>query len=135
MEPIVIDATDNSAKVFFNANGYLLLEGRSLPENVAEFYNPLIDFVVKLNVEKVTFDINLDYFNTATSKKILDLLKHLDANNKISKVKINWHYEEGDDDSIEMAEIYEEECIMRTEFQYIKHLETVAVNERIKSEV
>jgi hypothetical protein len=132
MEPIVIESTGHSPKVNFNPNGQLLLEGKSLPEDVASFYDPLIDFITKLTTDKVVFDINLDYFNTATSKKLFDLLKHLDSNNKNGAVLINWHYEEGDDDSVEMAEIYEEDCLIRTQFRYIKHAESVAHTDRVQ---
>jgi hypothetical protein len=132
MEPIVIEPTEHSAKVNFNISGQLLLEGRSLPENVAEFYNPLVDFVNNLEADAVTFNVNLDYFNTATSKKLLELMKHLDDNNKIGSVLVNWHFEDGDDESVEMAEIYEEKCPIRTKFRYIEHAETVELFERVK---
>jgi len=47
----------------------------------------------------------------------LELMKYLEANNKIGNVSIIWYYEEGDDDSVETAEIYEE-CLLRSQFQY-----------------
>lgn len=133
MKAIVIEPTSHSPRVFFNTNGRLLLEGRSLPEDVASFYDPLIDFTLNLEMDKVILDVNMDYFNTATSKKMKDLLKTLDANNKIGSVQVNWHYEYDDEDSLEMAQIYEEECISRTTFQYFKHLETKSLSERVNA--
>jgi hypothetical protein len=134
MKSISVKATNQAPAAEFNVEGKLLLEGRSLPENVAEFYDPLVHFASQLSQPEIVFDVNLDYFNTATSKKLLDLLKTLDANNKINAVKINWHYEDGDDDSIEMAQIYEQECIQHTQFKYIRHLETVPLEKRIGTE-
>lgn len=123
MEKLVIEATNHTPLVEFNPDGKLKMEGRSLPEDVNKLFNPLLDYVINLNVENAIFEINLEYFNTASSKKLLELMKTLDANNKIGNVHINWHYEEGDDDSLEMAEIYEE-LLMRTEFRYHEFAET-----------
>lgn len=122
MERIVIEATDHSPMIDFDVNGKLKMEGRSIPEDITKLFNPLIAFVSGLEAEKVVFDINLDYFNTATSKKLLELMKHIEANSKIGEVLVNWHYENGDDDSLEMGEIYEE-CLMRTNFLYHEYAE------------
>lgn len=126
MERIIYEPTSHSPLVDFNPDGKLLMEGRSIPEDINKLFIPLIDFVKKLKVEKATIDLNLEYFNTATSKKLLELLKHLDANNNIGEVLINWHFEEGDEDSVEMAEIYEE-CLRRGKFQYHEHAEIKAI--------
>ncbi|MBN1117405.1 MAG: DUF1987 domain-containing protein [Bacteroidales bacterium] len=122
MEKIIIEGSNHLPRVEFDLNGKLSMEGRSLPEDVVKLFSPLIDFASNLSVGSVVFDINLEYFNTATSKQLLELLKHLDANNKINEVCVNWHFEEGDEDSIEMAEIYEE-SLMRIAFKYIEYQE------------
>jgi hypothetical protein len=122
MERIVIEPSTHSPLIDFNPDGTLLMEGRSIPENVSRLFDPLIDFAKFLEVEKCTFNLNLEYFNTATSKKLLELFKNLDANNKIGEILINWHFEEGDEDSVEMAEIYEE-SLRRSKFQYHEHAE------------
>lgn len=126
MEAIKLDPSTHSPLVRFDLDGHMLLEGRAIPEDVNKLFNPLVDFVTNLAVPHAVLNINLEYFNTATSKKMLEFLKHLDANNKIEKVLINWHYEDGDDDSAEMAEIYEE-CLNRSEFRYIMHAESISL--------
>ncbi len=78
----------------FSPEGRLLIEGRSIPENASRFYDPLIEFAGQLETEYVILDVNLDYFNTASSKKILELLKQLDNNLHLKRVQVNWHYEE-----------------------------------------
>ena len=45
-----------------------------------------------------------------------------DANNKICSIKVNWHFEEGDEDSVETAEIYEE-SLLRVAFRYLEYAE------------
>jgi sulfatase maturation enzyme AslB (radical SAM superfamily) len=122
MENIIIEARGHTPYVEFNLDGHLKMEGRSIPENINSLYDPLVEFVKKLEVGNVVFNINLDYFNTATSKKLLEIMKHLEANNKINEIMIIWHFEEGDEDSIEMAEIYEE-CLIRTSFIYKQYSE------------
>jgi hypothetical protein len=123
MEKLIKEATTHTPLADFDPSGRLKLEGRSFPEDVAQFFDPLIDFVKNLEAGTVRFDINLEYFNTASSKKLLDLFKHLDANNHIQTIKIHWHYEEGDDDSVETAEIFEE-SLLRCEFIYHEYAET-----------
>ena len=122
MQSICIEGTAASPTINFNSNGSLLIQGRSLPEDVNKLYNPLIEFVGTLDVPSVLFNVNLDYFNTATSKKLMDLFRTLDANNNVGQVKINWYFEEGDDDSVEMAEIYED-MMLKTTFVYHEYAE------------
>lgn len=129
MEPINVEPTAHSPRITFDLNGKLLLEGRSIPEDVDKLFNPLVEFIQNLTVEDVVFDINLEYFNTATSKCLLDLLKNLDANNKIENVLINWYYEADDEDSLEMAEMYEE-CLLKLEFRYIEYTQSFSLFEQ-----
>ncbi len=125
MEKIVIVPTNHSPMVDFNHDGRLKLEGRSFPENASSFYDPLIAFVSELEIMDVTLDINLEYINTASSKKLLELFRQLDSNEKIFSILINWHYEEGDDDSRETAEIFEE-SLDRIKFVYTEYAELAA---------
>jgi hypothetical protein len=123
MERLTLESSTYLPAYDFTLEGKLLLEGRSIPENASKFYDQLIEFAGNLETEYVIFDINLDYFNTASSKKILDLLKKLDSNEQIKRIQVNWHYEEGDDSSLETAEIYEE-CLKRIEFKFLEYAET-----------
>jgi hypothetical protein len=122
MESILIDATHSTPAVNFNSDGRLMIEGRSLPEDVNKFYQPILEWIVKLMSESVKLDINLEYLNSASSKKLLELLKMLDANSRIKSLIINWHYEEGDDDSLETGQIFEE-VLIRAQFQYHEYAE------------
>ncbi len=122
MQDLILNQTPLTPRIEFYANGNLKMEGRSLPENVEMVYTPIINWIIGLKAEKVNFDINLEYFNSASSKKIMEILKHLDANNSIKQLNINWHYEEGDDDSVEIAQIYEE-SLLRVIFKYIEYEE------------
>lgn len=122
MEKLFFEPTSSLPLADFNIDGRLKLEGKSIPENAARFFDPLINFIDQLEVTRVVFDFNLIYFNTSSSKKIMELLRHLDANNKVQEILVNWYFEEGDEDSVETAEIFED-TLLRTDFRYIEYAE------------
>lgn len=122
MNALIIDPTSHLPRVEFNKTGDLLIEGRSIPENANQFYNPLIEFIRNLKVQRVIFNVNLEYFNTASSKKLLLLFKALDKNEEIVSIHVNWHFETGDEDSTETAAIYED-SLERATFTYHEHPE------------
>lgn len=123
MESIIIEGTPKTPAVRFIADeGVFKLEGRSIPENSVEFYKPLVDLLdtYKDNPMPRTFvEIKLEYFNTSSSKCILDLFKKLEAIHKAkNEVEIRWYYEEDDEDMLEAGEDYE--SIIRVPFKMIE---------------
>lgn len=129
MNPIFIAPESHSPRVEFYPSGKMLLEGRSMPENVFSLFNPLIKFASNIHAEKVDFDINLEYFNTATSRKVLEVLQALDENKHIGELNVIWHYEADDEDNHEMGEIYEE-CLNHTHFYYTEHPDVVTLSNK-----
>ncbi|HJX70412.1 MAG TPA: DUF1987 domain-containing protein [Bacteroidales bacterium] len=122
MNNIFLEPTNNTPQVRFTTDGRLLLQGRSLPESVTKFYKPLIEWVGMLKTEVVKIDINLEYINSASSKKMFELLKILDANNCIKVLIVNWHYEADDEDALESGQIIEE-LLRKAEFRYHEYSE------------
>ena len=91
--------------VKFNADtGYCLLEGESYLEETIKFYTPLIQWLKKYFTEvgkPLVFDFKLTYFNTSSSKCIVDILKLLkEYQDKGFDITVNWYY----DDSVEDVE-------------------------------
>ncbi len=113
METLTIEGTAKTPTIKFDsAAGVIEIKGRSIPENSIEFYKPLIDWLDKYSFKpqgNTVVNIQLEYFNTSSSKCILDVFKKLEAINKSgnSKVIINWHYEEDDEDMSEAGEDYQ----------------------------
>jgi hypothetical protein len=113
METLTIEGTAKTPTIKFDsAAGVIEIKGRSIPENSIEFYKPLIDWLDKYSFKpqsNTTVNIQLEYFNTSSSKCILDVFKKLEGINKggNSKVTINWHYEEDDEDMSEAGEDYQ----------------------------
>lgn len=122
MNNLIVESTINTPTVKFGTDGRLLMEGRSLPENVTKFYQPLQEWAAMLNAEVVKMDINLEYINSASAKKILELLKVLDANNNIKEFIVIWHYEKDDEDVLENGQIFEE-LLRKAVFRYQEYSE------------
>ena len=112
MEKFSIDGTPKTPSISFDlASGVLEIKGRSIPENSIEFYKPLVDSLEKYAGSPkpaTNVNIQLEYFNTSSSKCILDVFKKLESIHKGgSAVTINWHYEEDDEDMLEAGEDYQ----------------------------
>ncbi len=126
MEPIIIEGTPKTPSVKFDASeGIFEIKGRSIPENSVEFYKPLnewLDNYMQVPLDKTTVNIRLEYFNTSSSKCILDVFKRLEAIHKSKHdVEINWFYEEDDEDMLEAGEDYD--SIIKVPFKMIEIVE------------
>jgi len=111
MNVINVDGTDETPAVVLDAeNGKYEFSGRSMPEDVTQFYNPILEwFEGYAENPKPSMDVvfKMDYFNTASSKMILDILLKLDEINEgDTVVKIKWCYKEDDEDMEEAGEEY-----------------------------
>ena len=122
MENLYIEGSESLPTIEFNNNGLLKITGRALPENAFEFFNPLISWVKEFSCEELTIEINLEYFNTAVSKQLHDLLKAIENNRNYHKINLKWFYEDGDDEILEAGEIYEE-LLPRIKFTYHRFAE------------
>ena len=126
MESLTIEGTPKTPTVKFNSDlGFLEIKGRSSPENSPEFYKPLVNWLLEYSQaprEKTILNIQLEYFNTSSSKCILDVFKKLEAIHKAKNdVEVNWFYEEDDEDMLEAGEDYE--SIIRVPFKMIEIVE------------
>lgn len=126
MEPIIIEGTPKTPSVKFDASeGIFEIRGRSIPENSVEFYKPLnewLDNYMQVPLDKTVVNIRLEYFNTSSSKCILDVFKRLEAIHKSKHdVEINWFYEEDDEDMLEAGEDYD--SIIKVPFKMIEIVE------------
>jgi len=66
MESIDIHATSSTPSVYYGMDGKLKIKGRSLPEDVTAFYNPLVDWAGKLAVHSLSADVELVYMSSAS---------------------------------------------------------------------
>lgn len=74
--------------------------------------------LTKIYKTKVIF--NFEYFNTASSKVIMDIIEKLKIlQDNGSQPEINWHYIEEDDDMLEAGEDYSD--ITEIPFNFISY--------------
>lgn len=110
MEILKIEPTSLTPYVLLDELGKLELSGRSIPENSLEFYQPVYDWLDEYLTnppEKTVIEVRLDYFNTSSSKCILDILKKIDKlEAKGLDVLVKWYYMENDEDMKEAGEDY-----------------------------
>ena len=104
--------TAKTPEILFDAdNGILRIKGRSIPENSIKFYKPIMDWLDQYSKNpnaSTTIYIELEYFNTSSSKCILDIFKKLERiHNNNTEVAISWYYEPDDEDMLEAGEDYQ----------------------------
>lgn len=112
MDKLLIEGSPKTPTIEFDPNsGVLLLKGRSIPENSIEFFQPLNDWLDGYSgspQSSTTVEVRLEYFNTSSSKCILDFFKKLEkVNGNSTEVHVNWYFETDDEDMEEAGEDYQ----------------------------
>lgn len=111
MNTIKIMGTDDTPTIILDSENEIFeISGRSLPEDVTAFYEPIIGWLEEYASSpnaKTVFTFKLVYFNTASSKLLLDILMKLEQMHEDGKdVLIRWYYPEDDEDMQEAGEEY-----------------------------
>jgi len=111
MEVIKIKGTDDTPSVILDKENEIFeISGRSLPEDVTSFYEPILNWLDEYAENpnsKTVFSFKLVYFNTASSKLLLDILMKLEEMYENGNdILIKWYYPEDDEDMEEAGEEY-----------------------------
>jgi len=110
MKELKIPPTKNSPEIVLTPDGAIKIRGRSIHENSINFFKPVEDWLneyIKEPADVTSIDVNLEYFNSASSKIIINLLQKISyVRLKNKKFIINWYYEEGDEDILERGEYF-----------------------------
>ncbi len=122
METIKILETDDTPGIVLDAeNDVFEITGRSLPEDVTSFYEPALNWLDEYSENpkpKTVFIFKLTYFNTASSKVLLDILMKLeDINSDGNEILVKWYYPDDDEDMQEAGEEYAD--IVDVEFEQL----------------
>lgn len=110
MDALVIEATSNTPRVEFNpAGGTFELSGVSIPEDTVAFYTPVLgwleQYIALPDVSLTEFRLRINYFNTSSSKVLLDMLYMLVQLEQ--KPSICWHCKAYDLDMEETVKDFE----------------------------
>jgi len=108
MKSLFIELQEDTPKVVLDKeNQHFEIMGRSLPEDVTEFYNPILEWIdsyLEDPLQQTNFHFKLDYFNTASSKLLLDIMLKLEEGK--GDIVLKWHYDPADRDLMEAGEEY-----------------------------
>ena len=125
-EPLSVAGTDKTPEIILDReNGIFEFSGKSVPEDAAKFYEPILSWIdgyVQEQPAGTTFvTFKMSYFNTTTSKIILGIVQKLA---KIKKeVRIDWYYAEEDEEMQEYGEVLEEITRLRFEMHPVPYEE------------
>ena len=103
MNDLKIKGTIKSPTFDFNyEKGELNITGRSHPEDVNTVYEPALRWLEEYSKNPkpiTTANFILEYYNTSSSKIILEIFRQLKAlQDAGNNVVVNWHYVEADED-------------------------------------
>ncbi|NOQ27906.1 MAG: DUF1987 domain-containing protein [Bacteroidales bacterium] len=120
MEDLKIQKTPSTPEIDFDKSGQFSIKGRSLPEDPKKFYEPIFSWAENFSSKKVHLDIKLEYVNTSSSKRIIQLLKIIDSNRRIKKIDMRWYYEIDDLEMLEFGEMIQRN-FKRIKTQYLEY--------------
>lgn len=104
--------------------GFLELSGVSLPEDPDVFYDIILEKLEEYfesPAKKTICNFKFAYFNSASSKKIYDILSLIkDAMDEGHKIEINWLTFEEDEEMIEAGEEYADLAEVPINIEYIQ---------------
>ncbi len=127
MENLFIKAENGTfftPQVDFNASGECMISGESYLEDTFNFYARLREWVSEYfnqGNENLVMSFKMKYFNTSSSRALLELMNLLKEYNKKGKsVSIKWYYPEPDDDEM-LMEGEDFEADSKLEFEYIQY--------------
>jgi len=107
-----LKATQKTPEISCDINlGKITIKGICTPEDVIDFFQPLKNWIDDFGdsaADKLEISVFLDYFNTSTSRILLNLFRSaLNLDEKGKQVNIYWNYENDDDDMKEAGEDYQ----------------------------
>jgi hypothetical protein len=122
MEELRLSPTKNTPEVILNPEGIIRIRGRSIHENVTEYFAPVEEWItsyIQSPAEVTCVDMNLEYFNSASAKVFIHILQKITyVTLKHKKFIFNWYFEEGDEDILERGEYFA--SVLDVPFNYIK---------------
>lgn len=125
MQSLIIEGQDDTPKVVFDKeNSIFELSGKSLPENVTDFYQPVWNWLEQyatLPNDETIFTLKIDYFNSASHKAINYLLEILATiHQKGKKVLVKWYFLREDEDMLESGQDFAD--LTGLQFEYISYV-------------
>lgn len=121
MTPLIIEETGYTPKVQFLTDGNLSIVGKSLPEDTAKFYEPLLSWINECTLKSLVLTIRLDYMNSSSAHYISKLLLSAKDNTYLKECNVEWYYESDDEDSLDFGK--ELEYLTDFKFKFYRYAE------------
>ncbi len=126
MEPINIQETPRTPMIRYDPDqNKIEIRGKSIPEDPREFFVPVLQWFEEFTntpPKQTEVDVKLEYFNTSSSKTLLQIFKKFEnISKKKHDIHINWFYEVDDYDMKECGEDYR--SMLKVPFKMIEVLE------------
>jgi hypothetical protein len=122
MQEVRILPTKKSPEIILNPDGIIKIKGRSIHENVTEFFEPVEAWITEYiedPADVTCVDVVLEYFNSASAKVFITLFQKITrVSLKHKKFIFNWYYENGDEDILERGEYFS--SVLDIPFNFIK---------------
>ena len=93
--------------------GYMRFKGECYSENTVAFFKNITNWLAAYldsEFDLLTFDCELEYFNSSSSKLLYNILKSMDAAAAAGKkIIVNWRVDGANDILVECGEDFEDE--------------------------
>jgi hypothetical protein len=108
MERYFVEATKMTPQIELDPDKKVYsLTGNSRPENPMQFYKTMFEWLnafFEETSEKMIFEVKMDYFNTSTSKILLDLFELFEKFAESKDLHVIWYYQSDDEEMQEAGE-------------------------------
>jgi hypothetical protein len=110
---IEIPVTEDTPRVYIDTVEKILkIIGPSFPEDVQEFYDPVINWIDEFetsNLKDLTCELEFTVLNSPSNKIVFDFLKKLEKLQYAGKnVHIYWYHDENDEDMQDIGEDFKD---------------------------
>ena len=113
MRPMKIEGTEEQPTIILDkVSSRFEFHGKSMLEDARAFFQPVMEWLEEYSQdpnERTEVIYKMTYFNTSSSKLILDMMrKFAYMYQEGHDIEVHWYYTEDDEDMLEAGEIYSE---------------------------
>lgn len=115
MDNLLIEPTKYTPEISFNCERNILeIKGETYPENTAEFYAPVFEwlegYLDQIKDQQITVNLEIIYFNSSSSKVLMDLFDRFEEAVKDgANISVNWIYDGEDESALEYGQEFQED--------------------------
>ncbi len=105
VKALKIKATKNTPYLYFNPDGIIIVRGRIIPEDAADFFRSTFlqwtNLYIKQPASQTKIHITLEYTNSSATEELLNWMRLFE---QVPNTTVFWHYDVDDEDMLEYGE-------------------------------